>query len=139
MEDGLQLLLLGQPQIVLKGRLLLKLHTAKTEALLYFLALSRQPQPRELLADLLWPEMTDDQARRNLTQSVTALRKQLAEFLVVEPQRIGLKPEAPIYLDVTDFEARAESDDVEQLSQAVTLYREEFLKGLLVKHAYLNS
>ena len=54
------------------------LATDKVRALLAYLAVeSEHPQRRDLLADLLWPEMPADRARHNLRQTLSRLRTAL--------------------------------------------------------------
>lgn len=131
----LQLNLLGPPQIIFNGVLVSRVHTAKTEALFYFLAASRRPHLRTVLADLLWPDMTEAQARRNLTQSLAVLRKQFAPFLQIETHQIALNQDADIQLDVATFERCLASTAITDLQIAAELYRADFLEGVAMKEA----
>jgi DNA-binding SARP family transcriptional activator len=54
----------GSFQATLDGEPLTRLHSAKAQALLAYLALeANQPHPREKLATLLWPPDKDTSAR----------------------------------------------------------------------------
>lgn len=129
----LQINLLGKPEVRLAGERLTRFSTAKTEALLYYLAATQQHHSREALAGLLWADMPDAQARRNLTKSLTVLRRLLAPFLLIEPQRVGFNPDVTLELDMallaTAVSAPNPSPDI------LNLYRGDFLDGFFVKDA----
>ena len=55
--------------------------SAKAPALLAYLAMTRRPQSRDTLAALLWGEMGDADAKNNLRQTLTSLRKSLDPYL----------------------------------------------------------
>ena len=129
----LQINLLGNPEVWLDGKQLTSFSTAKTEALLYYLAATKQAHSRETLAGLLWGEMSESKARRNLTKSLSVLRRLLAPFLIIDTQRVGFDPAIAFDLDVARLEA-AVSDNSLTLD-VLTLYRGEFLAGFFVKDA----
>ncbi len=130
-ENGRLLInLLGKPEVWLDGEQLTSFSTAKTEALLYYLAATSQTHSRETLAGLLWSEMPEAKARRNLTKSLSVLRRLLKPFLIIEPQRVGFDQSIAFELDVTRLEsAAAPSPDI------IKLYRGDFLEGFFVKDA----
>jgi DNA-binding SARP family transcriptional activator len=114
-----------------------QLETAKTTALLGYLALHDGPQPRPRLAGLLWPEISDTRAAGNLRRAVWDLRRRLEAGdrpPVIEASRgaVGLVREC-CELDVADFRravatARAAADAEPEavlaaLGRAVALYR----------------
>ena len=95
-ENGrLKINLLGKPEVWLGDQQLTSFSTAKTEALLYYLAATRQIYSRETLAGFLWEDMPESKARRNLTKSLTVLRRLLEPFLIIETQRVGFRPDIP--------------------------------------------
>ena len=133
-SDGrLRINLLGQPEVWLDGVQLTNFSTTKTEALLYYLAATGLAHSRESLAGLLWSEMPEAKARRNLTKSLTVLRRLLAPFLLIEPQRVGLDPKASFMLDVTQLATAVSTPDL--TANAIALYRSDFLEGFFVKDA----
>lgn len=71
----------------------LHLETRTVEALLVYLAGHGRPLGRDLLAELLWPERTQEQARANLSVALHRLRRQLAPYLLVTRQSVALNPE----------------------------------------------
>ncbi len=103
---------------------LVKVETHTIEALLIYLACQGRPVSRDLLAELLWPERSQQQARVNLRLALHRLRRQLDPFLLITRQTIGLNPNAAIDLDAAHFEARLTNGHV---AQATTLYRGDFL------------
>ena len=84
----------------------MRLHfrTRTIEALLVYLACQRRPISRDLLAEMLWPERTQEQARSNLRVAIHRLREQLDPYVVVTRQHLALNPEAPVALDAMQFE-----------------------------------
>ena len=137
--------MLGKPQITLGEAPLSGLGTAKAEALLYYLAVTGRPHSRETLVELLWGEMPEASAKRNLTTTLSTLRKVFEPNLIVEPHSITFNLEAPHQVDVTIFQAAIEGStaleptdlerDLAPLRQAVNLYGGEFLEGFYVKNA----
>ncbi len=68
--------------------------SAKAVALVYYLAATERSHTRETLAGLLWSEVPDDQARKNLRDILSNLRRSLAPYLQITRQTIGLQPNA---------------------------------------------
>jgi len=74
----LELKLLGGFEAQLQAGAALVLPTKKTQALLAYLALPLgQSHPREKLATLLWGDMQDAQARGNLRNALSRIKKTL--------------------------------------------------------------
>ena len=68
--------LLGPPEVIWAGATL-SIARRQTRALLYRLAVHLAPVPRTQLGYLLWPDVPDTTARRNLTHLLTLLRRAL--------------------------------------------------------------
>src|SRR5690349_9156539 len=96
----------GREQVVSRFR------TEKTAALLAWLALRPgQPQPREVLLYLLWPDDDEPTARHKLSVALSSLRQQLeppgvpyGAVVIADRLAVGLDA-ASIATDVTEFEA----------------------------------
>ncbi|GAB4577734.1 MAG: BTAD domain-containing putative transcriptional regulator [Anaerolineales bacterium] len=131
----LHLNLLGKPEVYLNDTLLAGFSTAKTEALLYYLAVTGRAHRRETLANLFWGEMDEATARRNLTKALSTLRTLLGHYLLAEPQSIALHFNPSVSLDIQTFEKGMESQDLAALREAAALYRGDFLEGFYVKDA----
>ncbi len=105
---GLRIALLGGLEIAggeISARASL---TRKTRALVAYLALRGDSgQSREKLAELLWNNSAEEQARANLRQALSSLRKALngdrAGYLVADGDQIALAG-PDIELDVALFE-----------------------------------
>jgi serine/threonine protein kinase len=125
----LQLHLLGPPRVELEG-LPLEIKRRKALALLIYLAVSGEPQPRDRLATLLWPESTQQNARKALRRDLSELNLALGGvWLDVDRESVGLR--AGFGLDVTQFQQYLadEADDPHSLIAATDLYRDDFLTG----------
>lgn len=99
---------------------------------------------RERLAALLWPERSGDSAKRNLRQALYNLKTSLetslgsadAVPLEVDTTTVRALPGPQTWLDVEQFETALRSQppdgDLQALTEAVQLYRGDFLAGLII-------
>ena len=130
--------------------------TDRARALLAYLAVEAdRPHRREALAALLWPDQPEALARRNLSQALVRLRRAIDDyhaspsFLAVTGKTIQFNS-ATAELDVARFQdllaacaAHSHLDVtgcppcLEQLEEAVGIYRGEFLQGLFVTNSQL--
>lgn len=138
----LKLLVLGAPYFE-QAEQALDIERRKVKALLIYLAVTAQPQQREKLAALLWPDSEQRRALGSLRRHLFEINKLVAaEILETNREMVWLKPSAPIWLDVQEFEQLLDecqshehapeavcADCVALLSQAVDLYRDDFLTG----------
>ncbi|MGD2178194.1 MAG: transcriptional regulator, partial [Anaerolineae bacterium] len=82
----LSLCMLGPLQATLDGAPVTDFKSDKVRALLVFLAVEAdQPHRRETLAGLLWPEWPDRDARRNLRDALSNLRRAIGDHDAVPP------------------------------------------------------
>ncbi|MCP4359926.1 MAG: tetratricopeptide repeat protein [Chloroflexi bacterium] len=135
----LSLRLLGTPQILVDGSTLRSLSSAKSQALLFYLAMhGRHPQSRLTIAGLLWPNKTDKEARVNLRQAIRRLRKALPAYIEATRSTVALTQTETIEIDAQQFQIgiRAGLDgDVDALQTAVNLYHDDFLSGFFLDGA----
>lgn len=133
----LQLRLLGQFQVQVEGKPVV-IPSRAAQSLLAFLILnSGIAHRREKLAGMLWPDMSDDGARRNLRHELWRLRKALsanqtvpAEYIISEELAIRFNPDAEYWLDVAQLErAPAPGDSLGDWIGRAALYRGELLPG----------
>jgi len=120
----------------------------KAQELLCYLVLFRdRAHTREVLAETLWAESGPKQSRSNLRKALWHLRSTMCvddgaahELLLVGAEWIRIHPEADVDLDIEAFEDAYEavegaagveltSQQVEQLRNAVELYRGDLLEG----------
>jgi DNA-binding SARP family transcriptional activator len=140
--------LLGPPEITLDG-LPVTLRYDKLRALLAYLAVEAdRPHSRQALVGLLWPDIPDTDARRNLSQALFNLRQALGDsaaglrpFLRVTRDAIQFNEDSDYALDVARFVSLLKAcelhahpaieacpDCAERLEQAAALYRGDFLQ-----------
>ncbi|MBN1992498.1 MAG: DNRLRE domain-containing protein [Anaerolineae bacterium] len=133
----LRIHLFGNPQIFYGDTLLTLPTPNKVLALWAYLLLKRQqPLLRDHLAYLLWPDVTEAEARANLRRHLHLLRKQLpapakdTPWILTTHQTIQWNPAATYWLDVAVLEefdpAEAEETIWTDLSQT---YRGDLLAG----------
>ncbi len=128
----MKLYLLGPPRIEQAGHSV-EFDTRKAPAVLAYLAITAQPQPRETLATLLWAETDDEHARGSLRRTLSALRRVFAEdVLRIERDVIALGEGA--WSDVAEFHRlAAPGADAADLARAVQLHRDDFLRGFSLR------
>jgi predicted ATPase/DNA-binding SARP family transcriptional activator len=108
------------------GEAIQDLGSRKAEAILVYVAVTGQPQPRSVMATLLWPEDSESHALTSLRVALAALRRVLTEYLDISRDAVGIKPGAEIYLDVSALKEKLMGEQVEQ---ALEIYRGDFLAG----------
>lgn len=131
-SPSLQLITLGGLQVELNGRPLSGFVSTKVQALLIYLALTVRPQPREKLIGLLWADMPDADAKTNLRQALSNLRKLVPDHVSIERDTAAFKPDSTRLLDVHCFEDHLKAD---RLEAAIEVYHGDFLDGFAVRDA----
>src|SRR5262245_37381811 len=108
----------------------------KAAALLAYLTCSgRDPQPRDKLSALLWPDVPTARARHSLRQALTSLREVLPEgALRVDDVAVALLPGA-VDVDVATFNRLVAEATPAALAQAATVYAGDLLAGIDVNDA----
>jgi DNA-binding SARP family transcriptional activator/predicted ATPase len=132
MTDSLSLRLLGTPRATRRGVPLTGFISAKAQALLYYLAVTGRPHTRESLAGLLWSDMPEAQAGKNLRNVLSNLRGLAGANLLITRQDVAFDRASPHWLDVSLFLstlAEAAGRDLGALHHAVELYQGDFLEG----------
>lgn len=140
MTDELELRLFGGLQILRAQTPLTDFMSNKVRALLAYLAATGRPHQRDALAALFWGELSDDDAKNNLRQALSNLRKYVDPYLIVSRDSVGVNPAAPLRVDSVDFlsalrSAAADADPIVPLQRAEALYQGDFLAGFLVRDA----
>jgi DNA-binding SARP family transcriptional activator len=141
--------LLGALSAERDGRVVTHFETRKAGALLAYLAFyADRRHPRDVLAELLWPDEDPDATRPRLRQALASLRRVLqspgdaparehdASPFVTDPAGVQLN-RARCFTDVMEFEewlrsaaqGRSPEERIPPLSRAVELYRGELLPG----------
>ena len=134
----LQLQLFGAPEIRVAGVTYPGL-AAKTQALLFYLGMTRRPHLRTALAALLWADMPERDARGNLRKAIQQLQEQFSDYLAVDHHSVGLRADAPCWVDAVEFLSVAgdagPGGAASNCLRAVQLYGGEFLAGFYVRNA----
>lgn len=110
---------------------------AKALALLGYLAALRTPQARDQLLATLWPESSDEAARKNLRNILWMLRRELGnDVLISADERLALAATAQVDLwRVAEVAQLAPADLVAQQETILGLYRGPLLDGLTLLDA----
>lgn len=130
----LELAVLGKLQVRWHGEEVTAVLPQKGQALLAYLAVTRQQVTRSVLAGLLWGEMPEEAARANLRLTLSRLRKVVGDVIVAGRSTIAFDFDQPHWLDYALFTETAVLPSA-QLQQAIALYRGDFLDDLLVSDA----
>lgn len=121
----LRLMVFGPPRLERAGRPI-DLGLRKAVALCVYLALSRQPQSRDALATLLWPDRDQREARASLRRTLHRLTQAVGDdLLLASADTVAIDPAADLWVDAAAFEQLLESDP----AAAVELYHDDFLAG----------
>ena len=141
----------GFPTITLNDQPVGKLTNSPTLTNLFaFLVFHRsRPHARSWLADMLWPELPEARARRNLNNALWELRSALKvipssgpSLIVSDSQTVQFESTLSLWLDTDEFSKTValmsrvaptfqdRPDLARQIEQAIDLYRGEFLEGI---------
>lgn len=145
----LRIYLLGNLELHLGSRRLGGFVTRKSKALFAFLVLGKGKLfSRERLADLFWGDLPEARARRALSTDLWRIGNVLKDggvdadaYLISDSDTVGFDAAPPHWIDVDRFEAaagRIERVDpatadrhlIEEITEAVALYRGELLEGV---------
>jgi predicted ATPase/DNA-binding SARP family transcriptional activator len=130
----LEIRLSGRFEVKLDGRPV-PLPSRPAQSLFAYLALSPgTAHRREKLAGLLWPESSDDNARRNLRQSLWHIRKTLGDaaphYLHSDDMTVAFAAAVNFWLDVALLEKPIGAEATpEELMAIVSVYGGELLPG----------
>jgi predicted ATPase/DNA-binding SARP family transcriptional activator len=135
---ALQIRLLGSAEILRNDQPVAGFRSVKAQALLYYLSAAGRPVARATLVGLFWADQAEDQARINLNQTLSNLRKVMGDALDITRQTAAFAAGHTYFLDTEQlaYAARhAQSLDVDALLAAAALYRGELLEGFQVRDA----
>jgi TolB-like protein/Flp pilus assembly protein TadD len=140
---GLQIALLGGLEIAGDEKAARASLTRKAKALVAYLALrGARGQSREKLAELLWGNSPEAQARTNLRQTLSSIRKALSgagsPYLVTDGDQISLAGSG-VDLDVDLFENLVAETAPDALERAAVLYKGDLLDGFSLKESSFEA
>ena len=129
MRSQVTVSLLGPPRVERGGRAI-EFDTRKAIALLAYVILEGQPQSRDRLATMFWPDADQDRARASLRRTLSPVRSALGDgVLRTDTLRVEIVPGA-LAVDVERFRELVRSG---KLEGAVSMYRGDFLAGFSLK------
>ena len=144
-HDVLQINLFGGFSLAYDGEQLPPLASRHARLLFAWLVLQGgRPQPRTLLCDRFWPEVTESRARRRLSHALWQVQDAFGErgperpYLLTPGDQVRFDASAPYWLDVEEFEQRLDETDrsgdsdasaVRHLRRCVDLYQGDLLAG----------
>src|SRR5215216_1371687 len=130
----LQVRLLGQFDIRMDGKRVTIPSRAGQSLLAYLMLTAGTSHRREKLAGILWPDTTDENARKNLRQELWRIRKAIStgqsaekEYLLADEITLTFNPDSEYWLDVSQIERRGL--DLQSLIVNLSLYQGELLPG----------
>jgi class 3 adenylate cyclase/DNA-binding SARP family transcriptional activator len=116
------------------------LPSKKLAGLLAYLACTApRPQSREKLSALLWGSHFDAQAKQNLRQALSRLRKVLGQDALESDGEVVTLNAAAVLCDVSRFEALILDGSREALSAAANLYRGRLIDEVTVDEEGWND
>lgn len=130
MAETTRLRLLGTVQVERDGEVLRGFRSRKALALLGYLAVQKQPIPRERLANLFWEGMPEARGRANLSWVLSRIKSLLPCALRVDWHSVALQQTPAVWLDLSAYDELEAQENPDSLAKAVALYRGEFLEGL---------
>ena len=112
MSEPVRILLLG-PSTITYADAPLKMSRRTHRALLYYLALQRQPVPRSILINLLWQDASSDTAGRSrLRETLARIRTELPAGDLLETDRDAVSLRADGFeIDARRFQTLAEESE----------------------------
>jgi DNA-binding SARP family transcriptional activator len=133
----LHLELLGDFRLRSESGSLVTISARKSQAMLAFLAVKpSQLFSRDKMATLLWSSTAPEQARQSLRQTLSTLRRELAQ---ISPQKILVEEgdflsldASLVHVDVVEFEKLVAAGTAEALDPATRLYSGDFLDGFMI-------
>ena len=131
--DILEVRLLGKFDTCLDGKPV-EIRSRPTQSLLAYLLLNAGTAcRREKLWGVLWPDLTEANARNSLRQALWRLNQALGQdhsYLLVDDFSITFDPTASYWLDVAILDHKGvEAGPLEDLISAVSVYEGELLPG----------
>ena len=140
------LFVFGPPRVTREGEPV-EMDTRKALALATYLAVTGESHSRDSLAALFWPLSDQPHGLAALRRTLSTLRGAVGEGkLEADGKHLALKPSADFWLDVHQFHSLLEKckthahppqnvchDCLAPLSEAVSLYRADFMAGFSLR------
>ena len=136
--ERLEVRLFGDVLIEKDGRPVHSPPGKSLELLCYLLLHRGRPHNREIVSGLLWPDADPPASRKYLRQALWRLNTTAHQLVRVDARHVGIRPEAPCWLDVGIFEQsylatrdtpgnRLSGRQADEVEAALALYRGDLL------------
>lgn len=129
-----QVRLLGQFDLRADGKRVLVPSRSGQSLFAYLVLNTGTEHRREKLAGMIWPDVSDDVARKNLRQELWRIRKAITtqspsdgDALYADELLVAFQAPPQFWLDVEQLERAP--DEIDGLLNAISLYRGELLPG----------
>ena len=134
---SLEIQLFGTPQVLLNGKRMDDLRR-KNRALIYYIAAQEGGSTRDKILVFFWPDHERSAAQPILRNMIHKVRKSLGDTFQVDDQVIAFAPDT--FVDGKFFSAilNSPSSDLQQLTDALNLYKGDFLDGFSRLSASVN-
>lgn len=144
----LQVRCFGRFEVIRDGQPIERWRRGKAKTLLKYLLVRRQPVPRDVLMDLLWPDADPQNALNGLRVALYALRQALGplddsadgthDYVICDAGSYCLNPAAVLWVDADEFARRFDAGlrlehdgqvvaAIRQYEQAEAVYRDDYL------------
>ncbi len=110
------------------------MNSPKGAALIVYLILHKEPQLRELIADLFWDAKTTQKSLASLRALIKRVRKLFPELIATRKQ-LGIDIAAELSVDLYQLETALDSNDLAQIDEALPLYTGDLLMGYYLEDA----
>lgn len=134
--EVLKISVLGPLQVFAGERNFNKFESNKVRALFAYLVMEMErPHGRETLAGMFWPETSTESALANLRYALADLRKVIQDekarlpYLFISRESLQFNANSDFLLDAVEFQRLINTNTIENLKQALALYRGDFLEG----------
>jgi len=129
---GCSIKLLGNLEVMENGRSSRITNSAKGSALLAYLIITNETQSRDKVADLLWEAVSTAQARRNLRELLSRIRKWIPDLQTTRTT-IAFKARPDTFVDLYALRNGFNMADPSQIDAALKLYRGDLLASFYLE------
>ncbi len=128
--DSYTIRLFGAIEVFQNGQPITSFRSQKTFVLLAYLLSQNRPLTRAHLAGLFWPDATQSHALGHLRRALHNLSKNLPGCLTINRRTVAISADAPMVVDIFQFQALVKQNSAESMTEAVALCRAPFLEGI---------
>ena len=125
--------MLGLPFVEYKDEEI-DLSRRKALALLAYLAITGKQHSRDFISATLWSDYEPERARAELRRILNTINKTaISDWMVIDRKSISLQQNDDLWIDVVEFNRLLELEPTpEILSEAIELYRGDFMRGFTI-------